>query len=363
MWLEPDSIPLKAGWLTALTEEYEKAGKPYMLSSDSNPPHDPVGGIGIYGPDTHWMIPDFFPRNGWDLWMLKHLSYAIHRTPLIQHTYGSYDAAGIATAPRPRNGKIVIREDAVIFHRDPYQDLMSPVKRPVTFLHTGDLGDIIAAMPLMRQVGGCHVILTDSPLYKLRPMLPRVHLIRDLLISQHYIHGVHAVEKIDRAAMDYDVCDFREVYQRNRTLTESQGDWIKITAIDMNPWLHVTPSPRTAGRIVVSRSERYNNPMFPWRRIVNHYGDACVFVGLPHEHKIFQRFVAKPIEFLPTANLLEVAEAIAGSELFIGNQSSPCWCAMGLGHPLIQETHMTQMDSIVRRPNAQFVQNGKVVLP
>src|ERR1019366_3559924 len=55
-WLEPDSIPLKAGWLARMEEEYKQAGKPYMLSSDSYPPHDMVGGVGIYGPETHFLI-------------------------------------------------------------------------------------------------------------------------------------------------------------------------------------------------------------------------------------------------------------------------------------------------------------------
>ena len=45
IWLEPDSIPLKAGWIAAIEAKYNKLGKHIKLTSDTNPPHDIVGGI------------------------------------------------------------------------------------------------------------------------------------------------------------------------------------------------------------------------------------------------------------------------------------------------------------------------------
>lgn len=87
-WLEPDSIPLQKGWLKAISQEYKRAGKPFMLSSDSNPPHDLVGGIGVYGPDSWWLIPKTYKFGAWDLWIITHLRPLIHFSPLIQHSYG-----------------------------------------------------------------------------------------------------------------------------------------------------------------------------------------------------------------------------------------------------------------------------------
>ena len=49
LWLECDSIPIRSGWMQSLQIEYWKAldaGKSFLLSSDSHPPHDVVGGIG-----------------------------------------------------------------------------------------------------------------------------------------------------------------------------------------------------------------------------------------------------------------------------------------------------------------------------
>jgi ADP-heptose:LPS heptosyltransferase len=61
-----------------------------------------------------------------------------------------------------------------------------------------------------------------------------------------------------------------------------------------------------------------------------------------------------------TKNLLELAELISGSDLFIGNQSSPGWLAMAMGHPIIQESHASIHDSMVPRRNAQYVVDGRI---
>lgn len=126
-WVEPDSIPLKKGWLKAAEEEYLRSGKEFMLSSDENPPHDMIGGIGIYGPSTRWLIPKHidgkFKGEGWDGWMIKSIPHTIHRTPLIQHSYGLYHMGHAEPHRFPRDIDM-IRESSLIFHRDKYQDLI-----------------------------------------------------------------------------------------------------------------------------------------------------------------------------------------------------------------------------------------------
>ena len=123
-WLEPDSIPLKEGWLGLIDGDYFQKDKPFLLSSDSNPPHDLVGGIGVYPADCHRYIPDRFERHGFDLWMQEHLNHAIARTSMIQHSYGIYNRNGIAKPHRFPRDKDMIRAEAVIFHRDKYQGLI-----------------------------------------------------------------------------------------------------------------------------------------------------------------------------------------------------------------------------------------------
>ena len=361
-WLEPDAVPLKPGWLKALTKEYNTLRKPFLISSDSHPPNDLVGGIGFYAPETHWLIPDYFPSNGWDLWMLKHLGPMIGRTRLIQHSYGAYDYRAFC---RPRifpaeHG--MIRPETLVFHRDKFHGLIhNEVANRNVFVHSGDLGDIIAALPVIRQLGGGRLVITDHTLTREQPMLrtmkPRMGLIEGLLQSQPYLVSVRFSDDVN-VRCTHDFRPFRRKYRNNRTLTESQADWVGVNQVIMDPWLTVNkPSWKTAGRIVVARSARYHNPRFPWAKLVQAVGKQMLFIGIEEEHKDFcQKF--GQIDWLPTQTLMEVAEAIAGSDLFIGNQSSPCWIAMGLGHPLVQETHETMHDSRVFRANAMFVSNG-----
>jgi len=125
IWLEADAIPLKPGWAWKLSEEYVWRDRKFLLSSDSNPPFDMVGGIGVYPKETKWLVPCHFPKSGWDLWLLEAVPHLLARTPLIQHSYGIYNSAGHAVEHRfPRDNKM-LRKDAVIFHRDPAQDLLA----------------------------------------------------------------------------------------------------------------------------------------------------------------------------------------------------------------------------------------------
>lgn len=125
-WLEPDAVPLQPGWLAAIEKEYDNCGKPFMLSSDKNPPHDMVGGIGVYGTSTRFLIPKDVPEHGWgwDTWMINHIPDLIHKTPLIQHSYGIYNDLGHAFPHRFPRDRSMLRDNALVFHRDKYQDII-----------------------------------------------------------------------------------------------------------------------------------------------------------------------------------------------------------------------------------------------
>ena len=86
IWLEADAIPLKPDWVAILSEEYEKCGKKFLISSDSNPPFDRVGGIGCYPKETEWLVPYQFEKSGWDMWLIECVPHLIARTALIQHS-------------------------------------------------------------------------------------------------------------------------------------------------------------------------------------------------------------------------------------------------------------------------------------
>lgn len=88
--------------------------------------------------------------------------------------------------------------------------------------------------------------------------------------------------------------------------------------------------------VIFSRSREYRGIDQFWKAIYAEYGHLAAFVGLDHEYEAFLHEVGE-LPRIPTSNLLEVAQIIAGSKLFIGNQSCPLAIAEGLKHPLIQE--------------------------
>ncbi len=239
-------------------------------------------------------------------------------------------------------------------------------KLPVVY-HTGCMGDIIAALPIMRELGGVHLRIgnytNQDPAWQKRNMEGQPYnAIEPLLKAQPYIASV-AFEH--GAAFDYELEHWRGIYWSLRTLTDSQAKYLGMMPPNTTPWLvGVKPSYESQGRIVIARTERYHNDTMPWYRIMQkNPADRFLFVGSPREHELFCEMYGAKIEHRRTGNLLEVAQLIAGSDCFIGNQSSPCWIAMGLGHSLIQETHTTIQDSKTERDNAVFYIAGKLIPP
>lgn len=124
----------------------------------------------------------------------------------------------------------------------------------------------------------------------------------------------------------------------------------------------IEPDPLAHGRIIIHRSPRYHNSHFPWKEIIQFYGPKLLFIGVSSEHQDFCSQFGQ-VEFKKTYNLMEVAKLVAGSLLFIGNQSSANAIAEAIKHPMIQESSLDRPDCIFRRPNAQHVYDGSCVLP
>lgn len=221
-----------------------------------------------------------------------------------------------------------------------------------TFFHTGDLGDIIAALPTIREMDGGELVIGHRPgVGFCRESMEggRFQAIKPLLEAQPYITGVRW-GVLERGMIDFST--FRKTEARpGENLATRQARYIGVL-ISHEPWIHAAAGSLAAGRAVWARSMRYRNYLFDWQGRARRY--PGVFVGSPEEHADFEIHLARKVEYLPTENLLVLAETIAGSQIFIGNQSCPFWIAAGLGHPLIQETSPKVQDSIVERDNAEY---------
>jgi hypothetical protein len=219
-------------------------------------------------------------------------------------------------------------------------------KAPTTsFGSSGDFGDIIYLLPVIRENGGGQLWLYDRPWTK--KISSRHDVIAPLFAAQKYISKVISN---DGEGVDYDFATFRSMYRPEQNLTTSQAVYGQKTyglkkAKGDTAWLKVEKSEETKGRVIIARSARYHNNLFPWKRILAHYGNAVLFIGLKEEHDDFCRAFGN-VEHRPTKDFLALAELIAGSDLFIGNQSSPYAVAEGLKHPRILECNLRVPDCI-----------------
>lgn len=232
------------------------------------------------------------------------------------------------------------------------------------FRHSGDAGDCVHSLGLMKEAPGEHsLFLVDRQCTK--PMTSRAGTFMPLFLSQPYIKECRCSEE----HVDVDFSEFRTFHDATDTLLAAQRNYanrrykLGLKTRGEEPWLlDIKPNPKMEGKVIMARSPRYNNAFFPWKEIVDHYGDRLQFVGLPAEHATFCRLYGA-VPYLPTPDFLILAQNIAGADLFIGNQSAPLSVAEGLKHRRIVEVCLSVCDVIFKSETAQWVADGSCYLP
>lgn len=208
---------------------------------------------------------------------------------------------------------------------------LNPTVKDLTFVHSGDVGDIIYSLPAIRATGGGKLILYPQT-FTSRRMTPKIaDELKGLLEKQWYIRSVSYDEGVPKNAID--LSKWRRVGGPGKNIAE----W-SLTALGMDPlqcqdpWIEVEP--KRVSKIIVHRSQRYHGGM-DWREIED--WKSAMYLGFPDEHA---EFVGKygEMPLITPKDFLETAQIISGSELFIGNQSSPLSIAIAMGHKCIVET-------------------------
>lgn len=228
----------------------------------------------------------------------------------------------------------------------------------MNYFHSGDLGDVIYALPSIRALGEGDLYLNSRPwTAKMTP--ERANVLRPLLEAQPYIGKViHGDAPKDEYVVNFSTFRNGGIFY-GINLLDHQSDWVNANA-EPDPWLKVAPSAKSKGRIVCHRSPRYNNPYFRWDEIGKKFGTQMLFVGMPHEVEELRRITKVHAEYAITYDYLELARLIAGADLFIGNQSSPMALAIGLGVPFIQETCLWIPDCLYPRKGAFYCVDGGI---
>lgn len=215
-----------------------------------------------------------------------------------------------------------------------------------TFKMAGCLGDIIYALPTMRHLGGgtlsiCPSIYTDNRLATgsadltyTQVLCTMEQLACVLRVCAPYLQSVSVLEEEADAHYDLNTFRTRPGLEGPPTIPEMILDHFGRPTNEVNrAWLDQSKFRRLVSHpVVIQRTERYHNPLFPWRAVVERYGHDATFIGTPREHAQFCDLFGY-VPYRAHADLLEVAIMVAQCQLFAGNQSVGYAMAEGFKHP------------------------------
>lgn len=236
--------------------------------------------------------------------------------------------------------------------------MSKPTER--VFVHSGKLGDIVYALPAIREMGGGKLIIVPDPDMTGSDMPESlIDSLRPLAATLGYISSIERRESVSGPIVNLNA--WRMGGKRGKNIAEfTLGRFGKDLRAADKPWLHVEPN-RMAG-VVVARSlistARRDN--FPWIEVNERYDDS-VFVGSREEWEDWRcRF--GQIRWLKTDNLLELSRVIAGADLMICNQSCPLAIAHALGRRVVVEVTLDNC-RFTSRPDDLYDFDGSVKLP
>ena len=228
-----------------------------------------------------------------------------------------------------------------------------PDARTISFLHSGDMGDIVAGMGAVKEYcesrrakarllldtsGGWHDELCVRQSKGLWMKFGRAQLayLSPLLLAQPF---VACVEEWDgKEAPDTDLNAFRRGFCRpwsaetRKNLLYCHQKALGLPIGWRGPWLRVPVPSEPVREWLAARSSRYHASDQIFKK---HLHEIGAFVGTDLELRAFEDcFRVKPNRVLaPTA--LDLAEEIAASRNIIVNGTLAYWIAVGVGHPHI----------------------------
>jgi hypothetical protein len=230
-----------------------------------------------------------------------------------------------------------------------------------SFKHSGTFGDLIYSLSVVKKMGGGDIEFAIGNIencvaqYGYRPdEVDPMHqgrftdkdfdLLLPLLLRQEYINGVLKWHPGDTEA-DVDLDRFRGVLFRG-----FEGNYVEAyhrtfnlpfdTGMYNETWLEADPKP--VASIVINRTFRYRCPSGngSWQNLLAqaNISQNGIFVGTADEHEDFVKCTGFSIDHYQVKDFKELADVIAGADLFMGNQSAAYSIAMGLGKASVLET-------------------------
>lgn len=124
LFMEPDAVPLKVGWLSAIDKEYRKSPKPFMGSINSKDSLCHFSGVGVYPCNAYDYWKEHLPNcKAFDMINQKEIVPLVQPTKLIYNFWGKKNLPPVFKENRekhdPENIMTLsqIPKEAVLFHR------------------------------------------------------------------------------------------------------------------------------------------------------------------------------------------------------------------------------------------------------
>ena len=234
-----------------------------------------------------------------------------------------------------------------------------------TYRHSGDLGDIIFSLPVIKALGPGILYLDprggEGTLIGAKPARGKTKLnsksiesVKSLLEFQYY---VTEVREWNGESIDYNLDEFRFHVKYNNLVHSNLAAFELPTKVADIPWLQPTskiemPEGKT---IVVSRSNRYQGNHSYWEANAPQMAYKAIFLGSEFEHNLWETTFETSIDYVSTPTVAELANYIAACDLFVGNQGLPHAIAEAMKKNLINEVDKTYPAVVFKRNGVQYV--------
>jgi hypothetical protein len=229
-----------------------------------------------------------------------------------------------------------------------------------TFLHSGNCGDIIYALPTiltLKKNGKASIFLNINP--------KKVH---EVYLTADYVSFNEGMAKMlmplllfqpeivkceifNGQNIDYDLDIFRSYtfFQDRGSICRWYFYIFGISAPLYNPWLVAPKDMSVSDCIIIARSKRYRNPLIDYSFFKKY--PNIIFIGIEEEYDDIKLMIPS-IKWRKVVDFLEMASLINGCKFFVGNQSFPFSLAEALKVDRLLEVYYKMPNVIVEGSGA-----------
>ena len=235
-----------------------------------------------------------------------------------------------------------------------------PDKTEYHFKHSGNSGDIIYAIPVMLAIAKgkpihLHLNIDQKVSYGKSP-----HPLGNVMLNKKMVDMLQPLLLSQPGFATCDIWVGQEVdvdldYIRKYPFLLNRGNiarWYFLVFGEFfelnNPWIQVEPNPELNCAILVARSQRYQAPGIQYDFIKKF--PEVYFIGVEAEFDDMKKSIPN-LQYKPVKDFLEMAQLIAGSKLFIGNQSFPFSLAEGMKANRLLEWYFQTPNVIIEGKN------------